>query len=65
MPSVFVFGERSGRRIVDGPANGQGGLYAILGPGRAIQIRSWRVRPASDGSHEGVRAAIQPTNRHL
>lgn len=40
---VFCVLERSGRRVIDGPATRHGGLYAVLGPGRAIQIRSWRT----------------------
>lgn len=52
-PLRLISLERSGRRVIDGPANGQGGLYAVMGPGLAIQIRSWRVRSASTRCGEG------------
>ncbi|CAM9613695.1 unnamed protein product [Ectocarpus sp. 4 AP-2014] len=51
-----------GRRVVDAPVHGEGGLFAVMGPDRVIQIRSWRVKPSSkrskgetpgEGSDEG------------
>ncbi|CAM9856530.1 unnamed protein product [Scytosiphon promiscuus] len=32
------------RRVIDGPTDGRRGLLAVLGPDRAIQINSWRVK---------------------
>ncbi|CAM9193598.1 unnamed protein product [Ectocarpus sp. 8 AP-2014] len=51
-----------GCRVVDAPVHGDGGLFAVMGPDRVIQIRSWRVKSSSkcnkgktpgEGSDEG------------
>ncbi|CAM9876677.1 unnamed protein product [Ectocarpus fasciculatus] len=36
-----------GRRVIDAPTHGQDGLFAVMGPDRAIQIRSWRMKSSS------------------
>lgn len=45
----------SGSRVIEAP-RGSGGLFAVLGPDRSVQIRSWRMAIGGAGSGRSMTA---------